>query len=224
MKSTRRHELHENVLGVELGKTVDFLKKHGTKILWGCMLVATVLLVIFWYTSSRSQKRIGIELQYAKLKAQQTEGFSVSSDAVLAAFKAIAQQRHVERVAAFACVDVGDICAMRMLTAQMQSERNSFAAEAEKYYRKAITDHREHALAVAKAHLGLAKLAEGRREFETAEKEYRAVTAIAGLDGQLVVQHAMAGLQNLPKFSEPVKMATTVPATQPSAKGTSDTK
>ena len=44
MKSQRRHELHTNVLSVELTHIADFLRKHSNRIAWGALVVAVVVL------------------------------------------------------------------------------------------------------------------------------------------------------------------------------------
>ena len=79
MKAKRRHELQHNVLDAELGKTIDFLKVHGPKVLWGAIIVLAVVMGIYWLIASRSRKVDQIEGQYATLRSAVLAGPSVGS-------------------------------------------------------------------------------------------------------------------------------------------------
>ena len=43
MKSKRRHELKQNVLDAELGQIITFLKKRGTYLAWGVLLIGNLI-------------------------------------------------------------------------------------------------------------------------------------------------------------------------------------
>jgi len=218
MKSQRRHELQQNVLDAELAKSVAFLKTHGPRILWTVLIVLIVVSAIIWYTNSRRRQRWEVETRYSDLKRQQTQGTVESPDLLVADFKGLTQQNRVPRLAALACVDVGDILAAGIPEQKTQADRDAQAKQADRYYRMAITDYPEEPLAQAKAHFGLAKMAEGRRDFDVAGKEYRAVLAMADdLTGQPVVDLARGSLDAVKELAEPIRMATTAPAaeTQP---------
>ena len=211
MKSTRRHELQHNVLDAELAKTVEFFRKYGWKIFYAVVAVVVICLAIYWYVSNRSRQKAQIEDQYTQLKTRQNEGIE-QPDLLIGRFKELIGQQRAVRIAAMACIDVADIYAMQMLRARDSTERDGFAAQAQEYYRKAIADFPDQKLAAAKAHIGLAKLAEGRREFQKAREAYQAVLAIPGLAGQPIKSIAEVGLKLLGKLQEPVAMATTAPA------------
>ena len=222
MKSTRRHELQHNTLDTEIGKGLQFFKDHGTKLLWALAIAATVAMAIYWYTSSRSRQRAEIAAQHSDLKARQSQGREMS-DSIIEGFKSLIEQKRVPRIAAMACVDVGDIYAAKMMNAENQTDADSLRAKATEYYQKTIAEFSEHQSPLAKAHLGLAKLAEGQGDITSATKEYKTVIAISGLAGQPVIAEAEAGLKKLDSLKEKVKLATTLPvvpkpATQPATK------
>lgn len=222
MKSTRRHELQHNVLDAEIGKGLQFFKNHGTKLLWALAIVATVAMAIYWYTSSQSRRKAETAAQYSDLKTRQLQSGEMS-DSIVEGFKSLIEQKRIPRIAAMACVDVGDIYATKMMNAENRTDADSLAVKATEYYQKAIADFPKHQSPLAKAHLGLAKLAEGQGNVTSATKEYKAVVAMSGLAGQPVVAEAEAGLKKLDSLKEKVKLATTLPAvpkpaTQPATK------
>ncbi len=71
MKSKRRHELKQNVLDAELGQIVGFLKKRGTYLAWGLLIIAMIVLV---YTYVQRRKRSNLQelrAEYDRVRTNQ---------------------------------------------------------------------------------------------------------------------------------------------------------
>ena len=219
MKSTRRHELQQNVLDAELGKTVEFFRKYGTRILWAVIVLGGVALAVTMYVSKDRRERASIETQGAGLLGPVDYGSTGSKqDNRIGDLRALSDQEKVPRIAAGACVRLGDLYTLRMAEAKTAAERESEGTQATRYYERVLSDFSGQPLAVAQAHLGLAKLAESRRDFPAAAKAYQAAMN-QDLGDHPVRTLAEAGKKGLKDLAQPVRMATTAPATQPAATG-----
>ena len=219
MKSRRRHELQQNVLDAELGKTIEFFKKHGSKI-FGLLLVAALIylgVTLYRRQSSGAQQQLQTDYNQAVAKSMDRR---VTPDEMLAMFKGIADRGDDNQIVAMSCVYVGDLYASKILSAESESQRQEIARQATIYYRRVIRDFPERRLPVAKAHFGLAKLAETTRDLETARREYQAVMD-TGLVKYPVVHEADKARKRLEWIAAPVPMATTLPSqptTEPATK------
>jgi len=147
-------------------------------------------------------------------------------EALMKEFKELSEQTEVERIAALATVEVGDRYAVQAFAAGQvgtPADREDLEADATSYYRRAIEKFPKQFPAVAKAHLGLARLAEGNQAMDAARSEYRAVTALKGKVPSLLVEWAELSLAKLDKLDlRPMATTapaapTTEPATRPSA-------
>lgn len=205
MKSKRRHELKRNVLNVELTKGVEFFKKRGSLILWGGLIVALVVFVIFY---ARRQGRIRVEDVQRRYDRLITDR-SIAPDERLESLKSLTGQGDNEAVAALACVDVADEYARRRLVAETRGDAKTLGETAEQYYRKAIDGFTGQPLAAAKAHMGLAFLSESLGDFSTAKAEFLAAQATEGLGGHPVILQAEQELDRMAELRLPVAMATT---------------
>ena len=215
MKSQRRHELQHNVLDAELVKTLDFFKKHGMRLLWGVLIVAVVVLAIRWYVVGRANARAEYAARYSALSGVVAYASGEQREAAISGLKALVEDQRVDRLAALACVDLGDAYAARMIEVSDPAERDSLAEQARKHYRQAIERFPTVPLAVGKARIGLAKLAESFGDFEEAAQQYRAAEDLVALSGQPVAILARAGRDKIEDLSQPVSLATTAPATRP---------
>jgi len=212
MKATRRHELQHNVLDIELAKTVEFLKKRGRLIVWTLVIIVPLVVLTSWYATSRRRNRAEWQARYAELKAAQGSESARPLEALLRGFGEISEQRKVPSLAAMACVDAGDIYAWKLFETKTDTERQNITKQARECYKKAIEQFPEQSATVAKAHLGLGKLAEGERDFDEAKKQYELALAVPGVSGLDVARQADGGLKMLGLYGEPVRMATTAPA------------
>ena len=254
MKAKRRHKLQHNVLDAELAKTIEFFKKRGWTIVWVFLAAIAVWLGVSGWRSSRSAKRGDIETQYANIRARVGEP-GQKPEVLMGQLDELIDQTNVPRISALACVDAGNLCALRAhgavqalvaagvsgepkaVLATHRKEFDKHRGRARRYYERARDALPEEHLAVAKAHIGLAVLAEAGADllvgderkgaFEAALKEYRAVGKIGSVAGHPVAALADAAVRRLcdaqgqlkDDYTKPVRIATTMPAapsTQPS--------
>jgi tetratricopeptide (TPR) repeat protein len=214
MKSERRHELQHNALDAEIAKTAAFFKQHGMRLLWGAVIVAVVVLAIRWYAVDRSRAQAEYAAHYSSLSGSLPYATGEKRQVIISGLKALVEEGRIPRLAALACVDLGDAYASRMVEAG-EEERASLVAQARSYYQQAIEGYPTEALACGKARIGLAKLAESLGDFEEAGKQYQAAEEIIELRGQPVAALARSGRDKLENLARPVALATTAPATQP---------
>ena len=201
MKSKRRHELKQNVLDLELARGMSFLKKRGGQLLWAVAIAALVVLAAVYVYRSHRDKHAALQAEYSTLKAAAADP-GTKADELLDRFRLLAEQDDNKRIAALACVDMGDIHAG-------QADQ---AEQAAKWYQAAIQRFAGQALAAAKARIGLAKLAEQRRDFDAARAEYQAVLKMPQLHDQPVAACARQGLAEIENLHGEVRMATTLPS------------
>jgi len=213
MKTQRRHELHENVLGNELRQVAEFIKKHGNAIAWGVLIIALIVFVIVYARSRAQQKTARLHLQYD----QATTDPTLTPDDRVRLLEELLHQDDEEAIAAMVAIDLGDEFARRMILAGPEEDPAEWKRLSEKaagYYWQVLDRFADQRAAIAKAHLGLAKLAETRRDFDTARTEYQTILKMVDLTGQPVLQQAEEDLKKLDLLVESVRMATTAP-TQP---------
>jgi len=218
MKSRRRHELKQNVLADELGKVGGFIKKRSTALAWGVLIVAILLCAIYYtVTQGRAAARRRESLFYNQVVMGPSPGLQGEDPAE--DLKSLVAQDSDESLAALAAVAVGDTYAARLVGGWYiltDSARKELTEQAESWYRRVINQFAADDLAVAKAHYGLAKLAESRRDFDVAEEEYNAVRRMqAALQGQPVLALAEEAIRQIAAIRDPVRMATTAPAETP---------
>ena len=120
----------------------------------------------------------------------------------------LAEQTRSPRIAALACVDIGNIHA-----AATQDADDEHFKQASRHYDRVIVDFDKQKLAVAAAHLGLARLAESAGKFDDARKHYN---AIKNIPGQPLSDIAEAGSTRLDDLLTNVHLATTQPVYPPS--------
>jgi len=217
MKTRRRHELKQNVLDAELGRFVSFFKRHGSRIMWAALIASLLVLGSVYAYRQYRLRRQRPQTQYDALKLRATDPKAAPGE-LLDGFTALTEQDGNERIAALACVEVGDIYAARALLGGSKlpsAERESLSRLADEYYRRAVDKFPAERLAVARAHFGLAKLAESRRDWDAARAEYETIGRMRDVAGYAVAQLAEQALSDIDNLTEPVKLATTRPATQP---------
>lgn len=241
MKAKRRHDLKQNVLNAELAKGVQFLRKRGTQIAWGVLIVAVVIFGIVYYRSrTRSatenvQTRFQNALWLAENPQRARDSAQASEESLIKEFRELSEQTDVERVAALATVEVADRYAAQAFAAaglkDAETEQEDLEADATRYYRKAVEKFPGEALAVARARLGLAKLAEGNQQMDAARTEYQAVLAMKGKVPAPLIEMARDCIDQLDTLdlrpmattapSKPTTAPATQPATRPAAQPTS---
>jgi hypothetical protein len=211
MKSKRRHELQENVLAQEIGKIGEFLKVHGNHLATAALIVAILILGYVLLSRRADTKKLHLQQEWARALTS-----NLKPDERVNALTAMAEQTDNPRIAALSGVELGYEYSKRLLTAKDNSERSALAEKASQWYQLTIQKFPKEELAVAKAHYGLGKLKEAAGQFPQAGEEYRLARTASDLAFQPVVQLAEASLARLKELEgAKVRMATTLPASQP---------
>ncbi len=210
MKSKRRHELQENMLAGELRKTAEFLKKRGSQLATGALIIAVLIFAYVFLTRQSESKLLGVQAQW-----DQASSGMVKPEDRTKLLEDLAAQTGDRRIAALACVELGYDYATKALLASQSSERAALEESSGKWYQKTIADFPTQTLAVAKAQYGLGKLYESQRKFNEAAEQYRLAKSSPDMVGQPVAILAEISLQRLKSLETPVVMATTMPATAP---------
>ncbi len=213
MKAQRRHELQQNVLGAELSKIAGFIKAHSNLLAWLLLLAVVVFFVWWWVSNSRARARAEMEAEYVNLVLQPNP--ELKPEERLDKLKDLARRDSDKHRAAMENYEIGREYAARMLFAGSETERKNLAEQANQYYRIVIDKYPEVRVAVAKARLGLGKVAEGLGEFNTARTEYQTVAGMTDMAGNPLVDIANESIAALDQLETPVRMATTAPSTQP---------
>jgi hypothetical protein len=214
MKSQRRHELQHNVLDTELSKAVAFFKTNGTYLAWGVLIVALVIVVVTFASRRSAQKALGLERQYKTLLGNQY-GPNLRLEDQLAGFNKLANQTDNRPIAADACVYLGAIYASLAgggggVDPALLAEKP--AEMARRSYQRVIDEFPGEVNTVAKARIGLARLAEEDGDLAAARQNYQAVLDEPKLEAYPVRQVAAEGLKGLSELALAVRMVTTQPA------------
>ena len=223
MKSTRRHELHENVLAVELTRIADFLKRRGSHLATGVLVAALILFAFVWLRGRSRTRQDELQNQWDQalalsLQYQWGGGAAANIDIkqLIAALTELAEQDDNERIAALASVEVGFHFARQALLSTDKNQRAALTTQAGNWYGQVISNFPEQHLASAKAYYGLGKLQEGVGQLDKAAQSYAKARSFSGVEGQPVALFATAAERQLERFkTERVRMASTAPAPKP---------
>ncbi len=211
MKSSRRHELKQNVLDEELLKVGRFFRKYGNYIFWGVLVVAVAAFVIWRLHSSRRSRAVELQSRYENLVAAQ----NILYEKRVSGLESLAEQDDNPRIAALSMVALGDVLLQRALRGK--GDPDELFERAREYYKRVVENFAAHRGALAKARLGLAKLAENQYDIAEAKKHYQAVLDMDDLAGWPAPEIAKDAMEKLDQLQRPVRMAGTAPApeTQP---------
>ena len=212
MKAQRRHELKHNALDAELVKGVDYFKKHIKGIILAILTVVVAISVVWSVIHNRAAAVSVPRQQYDHLKSLDISTPDGRSTA-LAGFEELSTQTGNKNVAAMACVEAAEICVRQQLTGDLVS---GALDKAEKYYQRVVDEFADIPSAAGRAHLGLARLAEGKGKFEIARDHYQQVVLLGERTSLLATNAAKSALKVLSDLKTPVRLATTRPA-QPAA-------
>ncbi len=213
MKSQRRHELQHNVLDAELAKSVNFFKKHLAQIGWVLVIGALIVMVAFYNKSQRQKRATDLQIQFDQLITMQPTS---DEDIVLAVagWKSLADQEKDRPIAADANIYLGSIYARIAVTGKSTAlilAGESPSQLAEQYYTMVISNYPDQPQAVAKALLGMGRLAEDSNDLENARAKYQAAVDTPGAKGFPVAVAAQDALDRIDSSSSPVRFATTAP-------------
>jgi hypothetical protein len=208
MKTERRHELQHNSLDTELVKGIDYLKKNAKGISLAILTVIAAITLGYVVIRNQSAKVSVPRQKFDQIKRLDTSTANGRSTA-LTGFKELASQTGNDRVAAMACVEVGDMCVRQ----QVSGDFVSGALEtAQASYQRVIDEFSDNSDALGRAYLGLARLAEGKSNFATAREHYRNILELGDKASLLVKNAATMALDTLSDIEKPVRLATSRPA------------
>ena len=213
MKSERRHELQHNTLDAELGRGVDFFRRHVGTMLWAVVIFCAVLLVTS-YVRKHMRARDS-EHRNAFIAAMSQEGLLPSER--IEQLRPVADQTRDEAVAIEALFMMANLRIEGGMRQLMPPEEA--AKLAEESYREVIERFSHHPIQVANAYIGLALLAENERDFDKAAEHYRAAIAVEGAGGSPATRLAEYYSESLPSLSRPLGLTPTeelgAPGTMP---------
>ena len=208
MKTERRHELQHNSLDSELVKILDYLKKNGKGISLAILTVIAAITLGYVIIRNQSAKVSVPRQEFDQIKRVDTST-SAGRATALAGFEELAVQTGNDRVAAMACVEVGDMCVRQQFAGDFVSGAMD---KAEKNYQRVVDEFSDNTEALGRAHLGLARLAEGKSNFAAAREHYQQIVAMGDKTSQQVKNAADAALKTLADIEKPVCLATSRPA------------
>jgi len=207
MKAQRRHDLKHNALDAELVKILEYLKKH----IAGIVLAILAVVAATWIgltVYQRNEAAVSVpRQQYDHLRSLDISTPDGRSNA-LADFEELSTQTGNPRIAAMACIEAGDICVRQQVAGDFVS---GALDKAQKHYQRVIDEFSEIPAATGRAHLGLARLAEGKGSFEVARDHYQQVVALGDKTSLLAKNSAIAALKILGDLEKPIRLATTRP-------------
>jgi len=199
MKSQRRHDLQQNTLSMKLGKGLSFLRVHSTIILWCLLGVAIVVLGATWVVKNARANEHLVQSQYARLAQTPPGGLERVED-----LKAIVDQNH-QPYSALAAAEIGNDFTSRLIAnwnTLLAEERQEYRNSANQWFEKVLMEYPTQDQAVAKARLGLARIAESWGEYDRAEELYQQVMQMDTLAGHSVMLLARQGLSTLPELKK----------------------
>jgi hypothetical protein len=211
MKAERRHELHENVLAHELSRLREFFDKHGNWIT-AVIVAAAIVVLVVWYVRGRNQRLLAEE-QVSFNEALSSP--SLETKDRVSRLEQLANDARDPLVGAESAVFLGDIFADQCLKAIVRGSDEQAAelrARSASFYKLALDKYPKQRVTAARAHFGLASLAETVGDMVTAKAEYALAEQAAGPNYPVTAEARME-LENLPLATQPVRFATTTQAT-----------
>jgi predicted negative regulator of RcsB-dependent stress response len=236
MKASRRHELKQNTLALGLQSLPDFWRVYGGKILLALVAVLAIALFIKFRTQAARDAQEQAGQSYAaavqgiaslqnpprdpKLAAEQRRAVQ---DQAEQAISSVLETSTDDALKAEALVARGDLNWTLARLPEMRGADTQQAARptgatdeslesARKAYEAALAIPGAKSLSVTSARLGLAAVAEQRKQWDEAKKQYEAVKNDARA-GRAFQAEAEAALENLSKIQSPVLLGR--PATLP---------
>jgi tetratricopeptide (TPR) repeat protein len=205
MKSTRRHELQENVLAHELADLKAFLDKYGNWLLGGAAVVALVILGV-WYHRNRVSNQL--TRQAAQFESStRLLGDDEQREAALTTLAELAGEARSEVLQARASILLADYHAGRYQMAVRQGDPAAEPMqEARSWYERTLAEHADLKPFAGRAQIGLGLLAENRGQTETAREHYQ--KAIEAVDkASPIAFRARGRMANLQAWARPVPLA-----------------
>ena len=234
MKKERRHELSENVLAHELAQAKTFLQRYGNWII-GALSILIIAGLIAWYHHRKVNEELANETYRYQalinsLNKMQSSQDSKDVEQCISELEELAQSAKSPIISALSAINVADLMAGRYTYALSQGqavEAEKYRKKAEKFYQFVLNKHSDRKIFVAKAHFGLGTLAENQGKWEMAISEYQKVRRSL-ISAYPVVSQAIFRINRIRQWtkpgSKPIRLATTIPATQPATNSSATTQ
>lgn len=209
MKSQRRHELQHNTLDAELHRMVSFFKTHGTKVAWGILLIAAVILAIVGYRRYSERNLIDIQNRYNQVLFALSQPGGEDQQ-ILQELHDLAGQDTVEWVAVDAALRIGTIYAEKAIQADSDDQQTEYRQEAIRQFERVIEAFADSPVAVGRAKVALARLHE-QEDPDKAQEYYQSVESNEALNGYPVQLVARQSLMAFRQGRESIHLARNVP-------------
>ncbi|RLE39883.1 hypothetical protein DRZ77_03420 [Candidatus Woesearchaeota archaeon] len=233
MKKERRHELSENVLAHELAQAKTFLQRYGNWII-GALTVLIIAGLIGWYHHRKVYEELANETYryqalISSINSDQSSQNSKDAEHVISELEELAKSAKSPIISALAAINVADLMTGRYTYALSQGQvekAQKYRKKAEQLYQFILSKHSDRKIFVAKANFGLGTLAENQGQWEAAISNYQKVRRSL-ISAYPVVSQAIFRINRIKQWSElgtnPIRFATTIPATQPGTKSSTTT-
>ena len=229
MKADERHRLKTNELAESLRELPEYLRNHGSQILTWVIVALIVLVSVIWFVRSRSRaarqrnhmlQQLATKVELAQIStAEQAPAnpetgeppTSLGYDAkgLTAELGSLAERCSGTATGMMALIQQAEAVRSELLFSGMSladQEREAICAQAESLYQKLLSEYGGFPLANGSARIGLALVAEERRQWDQAREEYQEIVAMGTgvLAGTVFPGRAAARLTVLEDIREPV--------------------
>jgi hypothetical protein len=214
MKTKRRQELRTNELILRLIKARDFAARNWTWIAGTGVVVVLLIAIIAYWQYNRSARRI----EGLNALAAVREDSSLSPMERIDKMEQVANQYPDRQVMLASLEAAGDYAMNQLLvgwTSEDPAQREKFLGAADRAFRRIIAEFPDRYEAVARAHLGLAAIAEDRGDRAEASRQYKAILDDPKL-AAITMYQSIASAQEK-TLSERMKPVQILPATRPAA-------
>jgi len=224
LKAQRRHELKESELAKDLGKAGRFIKDNLRSLTMSLViLIAVILLVVVLINRHIESRQAEWRDFYIRTAVPQ-----MGSAQTRAELQSLAEQTSQDDLAAWIYVRIGDLATVEWSGRQYELSSAQSAAlqrEAKTAFETVITRYGDHVRAVAKAHLGLGRLAESTGDIEGARAAYQVAADLQSQGAGLVAAEALRRQAQLDTLPAEAPMAQRpAPETQPTTQPTPTTQ
>lgn len=224
MKTKRRQDLRANELVRQLIEIKDYIVLRWNWIVGGLVVIGLAIGLYSYQQHSRKAAQIEGLNRLASLRADRTKPLpdridemnqvadaSTDSDVVLAALEMIGSEATSAREWLFLGATDG----------RDDESQRELAEAAQRAFERIVRDFSDRPEAAARAHLGLATLAENRYDKEEARKHYEAIVNTPQLAAVTMYQSiAVQHLATLDQRLQPVEILPSLPTTQPTTQAT----
>jgi predicted negative regulator of RcsB-dependent stress response len=237
MNAARRHELKQNTLALGLQSFPDFWRVYGGKVLLALVAILAIILFIRFRTQSAHEAEQAAAESYAgavqaiaslqnpprdpKLASEQRKAVQDQAERAIGQVLETSTDDGLKAEALVARGDLNwtlarmpDLSGATTQTTRPAESRDDALESARKAYEAALALPGAKPLSVTTARLGLAAIAEQRRQWDEAKKQYEAVKNDPRTPKAFKAE-AETDLENLAKIQTPVLLgkAATMPAT-----------